>query len=61
MVAQTDVPVNAFAEIFVEGRRKQQPCATGQAGRLYIQTLKATVPDDAGNRGFACWDASQTL
>ena len=25
---------------FVEGGRKQQPCATGQAGRLYIQTLK---------------------
>ena len=25
---------------------------TGQAGRLYIQTLKTTVPGDAGNRRF---------
>jgi hypothetical protein len=52
MVAQTDVPVNGFGENFVESRRKQQQCATGQAGRLYIQTLKTTVPGVAGNRSF---------
>jgi len=39
MVAQTDVPVNAFAEIFVEGWRKLWRCAMWQAGRFTKEHL----------------------
>ena len=38
-----------------------QRCATSQAGRLYIQTLKKDFQRGRRKSFFACWETSQTL
>ncbi len=60
MRAQTDVPVNALGDIFVESWRMRRPCATGQAGHLYIQMLTPAVPSVAVNRRFCLFGSIPT-
>ena len=52
MVAQTDVPVNAFGKILSRANENNSYALLGKQGVCIYKRSKPTVPGDAGNRRF---------
>ena len=61
MEEQTDVSVNAFEKILSRVIGQYGLSLLGRQGVCIYKRSKPAVPGDAGNRGFACWEASETL
>jgi len=61
MVAQTDVPVNAFEKILPRAGGQYRLSLLGKLGVCIYKRSKPRFPAMPETVGFACWEASQAL
>jgi len=61
MVAQTDVPVNAFGKILSRVGENNSNALLGKQGVCIYKRSNPRFPAMPETAGFACWEASQTL